>query len=60
MAEISDSDYVKTIQELIIKKGKEIKGGTTRIRNYKIAHYIASKGFEQNLIWEILGDDANS
>jgi regulatory protein len=54
MQEINDKDYTKTIKELIAKKSKEIKGGKEYQRNYKIAKYIASRGFEQDLIWDIL------
>jgi regulatory protein len=54
MQEISDNEYFATIQQLIAKKSKEIKGGKPQIRNYKIVQYIASKGFEQSLIWDAL------
>jgi len=54
MQEIDDKDYLKTIKDLINKKSKEIKGGKEMVRKYKIAKYIASRGFEQDLIWDIL------
>jgi regulatory protein len=54
MQEIDDKDYLKTIKDLIAKKSKEIKGGKEYIRKYKIAKYIASRGFEQDLIWDVL------
>jgi regulatory protein len=54
MQEIEDTEYIKTLKGLIAKKSKEIKGGKLHIRNYKVAQYIASKGFEQELIWEVL------
>ncbi len=57
MQEINDTDYIKTLKQLIAKKSKEIKGGKLQVRNYKIAQYIASKGFEQNLIWDILKEE---
>ena len=60
MQEISDKDYIETIKELIAKKSKEIKGGKDYQRKYKIAQYIASRGFEQDLIWDVLKiDDKN-
>lgn len=59
MQEISDKEYMTTIKQLIAKKSKEIKGGKPQVRNYKIAQFIASKGFEQNLIWDILKVDEN-
>jgi len=54
MQEINDTDYIKILKALIVKKSKQIKGGKEHIRNYKIAKYIASRGFEQDLIWDIL------
>ncbi len=54
MEEISDIEYIATIQQLIAKKSKEIKGGKPHVRNYKIAQYVMSKGFEGNLVWEAL------
>lgn len=58
MQEIDETDYIKTLKSLIAKKSKEIKGGKAHIRNFKIAKYIASRGFEQDLIWEILKEEA--
>jgi regulatory protein len=54
MQEINDTDYLKTIKELIAKKSKEIKGLKEYQKKYKIAQYIASRGFEQDLIWDVL------
>jgi regulatory protein len=57
MAEINDKDYIQTLKQVIAKKSKEIKGGKLLVRNYKIAQYAASRGFEQDLIWDILKKD---
>ena len=54
MEEIEDAEYIKTLKGLIAKKSKEIKGGKQHIRNCKVAKYVASRGFEQDLIWEVL------
>lgn len=54
MQEIPDKDYIATINQLIAKKSKEMKGGKLQVRNYKIAQYIMSKGFEGDLVWDIL------
>jgi len=54
MQEIPDKDYLRTLQQLIEKKSKELKGGKPQVRNYKIAQYVASKGFEQDIIWSVL------
>ena len=57
MEEISDKDYTQTLKQVIAKKSSEIKGGKLQVRNYKIAKYAASRGFEQDLIWDILKED---
>ncbi len=54
LQQIDDRDYLRTIRELIAKKGKEIKGGKENIRNYKIARFVASRGFEQDVVWEVM------
>lgn len=54
MEEIPDKDYITTLQQLIVKKGKEVKEKKAEIRNYKIAQYIMSRGFEGDLVWDIL------
>jgi len=52
--EIKEDDYIETIKILIEKKAKDIKDVNLRIRNYKMVKYIASKGFEQDLIFDLL------
>ena len=54
MLEIDEKEYIQTLKQLIEKKSKEIKGGNLHVKNYKIAQYIASRGFEQDLIWDFL------
>lgn len=56
MQEIEDADYIKTLKALIAKKSKEIKGGKAQVRNYKIAQYAISRGFEGDLVWETIKD----
>ena len=57
MEELNDKDYIKTLKQLIAKKSKEIKGGKPQVRKYKLAQYAASRGFEQDLIWDILKEE---
>lgn len=54
MEEIDEREYLKVLRELIEKKGKEIKGLKDYQRNYKIAQYAASRGFEQDLVFSLL------
>lgn len=54
MKEINEDAYLETLKQLIEKKSKDIKGGKEHIRHFKIANYIASRGFENDLIWEVI------
>ncbi len=54
MQEIDDDDYIKTLQAILAKKLKENPKGKTQVRNYKAAQYAASRGFESDLIWDLL------
>ncbi len=58
MQEINEDTYLETLKQLIEKKSKEIKDKKVHIRNFKIANYIASRGYEQELIWEVLKAEA--
>ena len=52
--------YTKTsflLNELFKKKKNSIKEKNKFIRNGKIAKYLQQKGFENNLIWELINND---
>ncbi len=49
---LPEDDYISTIHMLIQKKSKELKEKDPYILQNKVARYIASKGFEQDLVWE--------
>lgn len=57
LGEISDSDYRKMLQKVIAAKEKLVKEKDPYKRKYKIASYAISRGFEPQLVWEVLGDD---
>ncbi len=54
MLEIPESDYFDTMESLIIKKRNSLTTDNEFVENNKIASYLHQKGFEVNLIWEIL------
>jgi len=54
MEEISDREYNKTLQELIAKKLKENPKGQLRARYYKAAQYAISRGFEGDVVWDVI------
>ena len=53
---ISDSDYKKALNEVIRMRSKEVKEKEPYKRKYKIASYAIGRGFEPELVWEILND----
>ncbi|MBN8697590.1 MAG: RecX family transcriptional regulator [Bacteroidetes bacterium] len=54
LEEIDDEAYISTLKDLLNKKLKEISKGKEHIRNYKAAQYALSRGFESDLVWDIL------
>jgi len=54
MLEISESDYFNTIENLVLKKKSTLNIEDAFTANRKIASYLHQKGFEPNLVWEIL------
>ncbi|HQV98836.1 MAG TPA: regulatory protein RecX [Bacteroidia bacterium] len=56
LGEISDSDYRKMLLKVISSKEKLVKETDPYKRKYKIASYAISRGFEPQLVWEVLGE----
>lgn len=54
LLEIDELEYIKTLEHLILKKEKEIKGKLGPQKLFKIHRYVVSRGFEQDLIWDVL------
>jgi regulatory protein len=54
LAEIDDKEYINTLKDVISKKLKENSKEKIQIRNYKAAQYAQSRGFEGDLIWDII------
>lgn len=54
MKEIDDDAYLRTLKHLVEKKQSETKDKNPLVKNAKVARYIASKGFEQDLIWDVI------
>lgn len=52
--EIDHNEYVKTIKALIQKKSKEIKEKNTYKNLNRLASFVISKGYESELVWDIL------
>jgi regulatory protein len=59
LSEIEEADYLKTLKEIITKKLKATPKGKTQIRHYKAAQYAISRGFEGDLVWDIIKEIDN-
>lgn len=53
LQEIEDKDYSKTLKEIIQDK---LKGKSTITMKYKAAQYALSRGYEPELVWEIINN----
>lgn len=54
MAEIDEEEYLKTLEEVINYKWRQVKDKDAYKKKGKVANYAYSRGFESSLIWEIL------
>ena len=50
--EIDEADYLKTLQELLVKKSVHLKGENSLVKRDKLAKYAIQKGFESELVWK--------
>lgn len=56
LSQINPEEYEKTILELIEKKKKDIKDKLPYMRKQKMLKYIVSKGFENEIVQNILDE----
>lgn len=57
LSEIDDDDYYETLKLLLEKKMDELRKETDpRTRKAKVVRFSVGKGFENNLVWEIMND----
>ena len=49
--------YMKVLEVLYIKKRDSLKDTNQFIRKGKIAKHLQQKGFESNMIWELINKD---
>jgi len=56
MSEIDDEDYIQTLAEILEKKSREIKESNPLKRKQKLVSYALSKGFESDLVFDLIKD----
>lgn len=54
LTEIEEEGYLQNLNYLIQKKSKLLKDKDSYKRNYKLANYAISKGYEGDLVWEVI------
>ena len=57
LAQIDEDEYRQTIHQLVQKKAERLKIEDLFIKRKRIRTYLISKGFEPELVWEILKDE---
>ena len=50
--EISNTSYVDTLSDIIVKKSAILKEDNVFQKKSKIARYALQKGYESNLVWQ--------
>jgi regulatory protein len=55
MSEIDGDDYMVTLEEIIEKKSRDIKDTDKLIRKQKLVRFALSRGFEQDLVYDVMG-----
>lgn len=59
LREIDEKDYRKTLMQLIQKKMPSLKEGNLYKKRDKVARYAIAKGFEPDMVWEMLKELAS-
>ncbi len=54
LSEIDEREYEKTLRQVIESRSKKIKESNPLKKNYKVASYAISRGFEPELVWALL------
>ena len=56
LEEIDAKDYIKTLEELLNKKNTEEKEENPYKRKHKLSQYAIRKGYESELVWEVINE----
>lgn len=57
LKEIDGDEYIDILKKELEKKASKVKDTDPYIRKHKIAQYLNGRGFEQDLIWDLLGNE---
>ena len=54
LKEIPEEAYLNTLKKVIEERSKKVKQKNAIKRNYLLGQYAISKGFESDLVWEVI------
>ena len=54
MTEIDESEYLKTLEEMLERRSEKIKEANHFAKRNKLAQYAVQRGFEAELVWDTL------
>ena len=57
LSQINNKEYMQVLKNVYIKKRNSLKDTNQFIRKGKIAKHLQQKGFESNMIWELINKD---
>jgi regulatory protein len=60
LKEIGDRDYTKALKDVITSQSKKVAEKDPFKRNYKIASYAIRRGFEPELVWQMVKELSDS
>lgn len=60
LKEISDEDYETTLREVLEKKNRQIIEKDIFKRKQKLAQYAIGKGYESDIVWDLIEEMLNS
>lgn len=58
-SEIDEDEYLITLKLLLAKKGRNLREQNVYIRQRKLADYLIRKGYESDLVWDLIRDPQN-
>jgi len=54
LTEINAQDYQSALTELVQKKAEQVDEKNTFVKREKVANYAIQKGFEPDLVWQVI------
>lgn len=60
LAKIDEVEYSTVVESLIAKKSSQVKVPDIYTKNHKVAQFVISRGFEPELVWELIKKSGKS